>query len=334
MPHALQMTPEETSTPAPAQAPRLRNTGLHGAMWTRFLLKLLRVMPAWLCLVLVRPVTFVIYLLAKPQRHALMTNIRALHPEFGTVRRWWGGYQVFAQFALTYLDRLWHMHMGQEVTWDIPDLSSFEQMRQVPGGVLIFTIHSGNYDVAASLFADKFSRPLHIVRVPEQTAELQELRAQELREAETKNPRLRVHYNEMDSHLGLELCRLLMAGEVVAVQGDRVVTGVSPIEMNYQGVTFKIPRGPLVLAQIAHVPCYPIFLKRLGYLRYRIYVGPAFYDGGGKIRAEELGRRWLPIMAPYVKENWDQWFVFEPLLAAAPAPESTAPKSPAPTSAA
>lgn len=313
-PILLPMPPEETAKEAIPQAPRRRNTGLHGAFWTKFLLKLLRFLPVWLCLILNACVVWAIYLLAGPQRRAVLENIRGLRSDFGPVRRWFAGYQVFHQFALTYLDRLWHMHFQKEVKWDIPNLSHFEEMREHPGGVLVFTIHSGNYDIGATLFAQKFGRTLHMVRVPEQTEELQELRAAELKRVERENPHLRVHYNEVDSHLGLELCRILMAGEAVAVQGDRVVTGVSPIEMENEGVTFKIPRGPLVLAEIARVPCYPIFLQRLGILKYRIVVGPCFYDGKTKIRADDLGKVWLPIMHRFVHEHWDQWFVFEPLV--------------------
>jgi predicted LPLAT superfamily acyltransferase len=267
-----------------------------------------------MCLVLNSTVVWAIYCLAGPQRRAVLDNLKGLRPDFGPLRRWWAGYQVFHQFALTYLDRLWHMHFKREVTWDIPDLKHFEEMRAQPGGVLVFTIHSGNYDIGATLFAQKFGRTLHMVRVPEQTEELQELRAAELKKVEDENPHLRVHYNEVDSHLGLELCRILMAGEAVAVQGDRVVTGVSPIEMDDEGVTFKIPRGPLVLAEIARVPCYPIFLQRMGTLKYRIVCGPCFYDGKTKQRADDLGKVWLPIMHRFVHEHWDQWFVFESLV--------------------
>ena len=308
------MPPEETAKEPQPQAPRRRNTGLHGAFWTNVLLKILRFMPVWLCLLLNSLVVAVIYCLAGPQRRAVLENLRGLRPDFGPLRRWFAGYQVFLQFALTYLDRLWHMHFKREVTWDIPDLAHFEEMRAHPGGVLVFTIHSGNYDIGATLFAQKFGRTLHMVRVPEQTEELQELRAAELKKVENENPHLRVHYNEVDSHLGLELCRILMAGEAVAVQGDRVVTGVSPIEMEDEGVTFKIPRGPLVLAEISRVPCYPIILQRLGILKYRIVCGPCFYEGKTKMRADDLGKIWLPIMHRFVHEHWDQWFVFEPLV--------------------
>lgn len=308
------MTAEQTANPPKSQVPPRRNTGLHGAFLTHCLLTVLRVTPRWLALVAVRPITLLIYSLAGPQRQAVQTNIAALCPEFGPSERWWAGYQVFLEFALTYLDRLWHMHFHHEVTWDIPHKERFDAMRSLPTGVLIFTIHSGNYDIGAGLFAQKFGRRLHTVRAPEQTPELQALREAELRASEAQNPLLRVHYNHGDNHLGLELCRILLSGEAVAVQGDRVITGVSPVTMTDAGRCFQIPRGPLVLAEIARTPCYPIFLERLGCLHYRIHVGECFYDGRTKKRADDLGKIWLPLMHRHLQHHWQQWFVFEPLV--------------------
>jgi predicted LPLAT superfamily acyltransferase len=100
----------------------------------------------------------------------------------------------------------------------------------------------------------------------------------------------------------------------VAVQGDRVLTGVSPVTMQDEGRCFQIPRGPLVLAEIARVPCYPIFLERLSCMHYRIHVGECFYDGRTKRRADDLGKTWLSIMHQHLQQHWQQWFVFEPLV--------------------
>jgi predicted LPLAT superfamily acyltransferase len=308
------MTAEETAKLPTTQAPPRRNKGLHGAFWTEQLLRFLRFTPLRLALICAHPITLVIYLLAGAQRRAIQRNLSALRPEFGLLRRWWAGYRVFLEFGLTYLDRLWHMHFQREVTWDIPHKERFDAMRALPSGVLIFTIHSGNYDIGASLFAQKFGRTLHTVRAPEQTEELQALRMAELRRTECENPLLRVHYSVADNHLGIELCRILRAGEAVAVQGDRVITSVSPVAMSHAGRTYNLPRGPLVLAEIARVPCHPIFLERIGCLHYRIHVGECFYDGRTKIRADDVGKIWLPIMHDYIQNHWDQWFVFEPLV--------------------
>lgn len=180
-------------------------------------------------------------------------------------------------------------------------------------------MHSGNYDLGAGLFARKFGRTIHTVRVPEASDSLQQLRKQELREEERRHPNLHVHYNEPGCHLGMELCRKLFAGEVVCVQGDRVMGDVAPSEARIDGVTYRIPRGPLVLAEVTGVPCYPVFLIRKGRLSYRIEIGKPFLIGGRKPKAAEVSAAWLPVMHEFLLRHWDQWFVFEPLVTRDPA---------------
>lgn len=290
---------------------------LHDAFWTRMLLSGMRWLPAPVFTLLAYPVTAVIYLLAVPQREAVRANLSALIPGKGSSCI--AGFQVFLQFALTYLDRLWCLHFDREVDWEIIGKGEFEALQNEPIGALIFTLHSGNYDIGAGLFARKFGRPIHTVRMPESSASLQELREKELRGEESREPNLHIHYNKPDSHLGIELCRKLLAGEVVCVQGDRVMGEVAPTQASIDGLTYQIPRGPLVLAEVTGVPCYPVFLSRRGRLSYRIEIGKPFHPGGRKPKAEEIGAAWLPVMHRFLLRHWDQWFVFEPLVTRDPA---------------
>lgn len=285
------------------------------------MLFLMRVLPGRLCVALNTPICLIFYLLAREQRHAIEANLRALRPERAN-RAARDGFEVFRQFGLTYLDRLWHLHFRRPVKWDIVGMGEFEALKDGPGGALIFTIHSGNYDIGASLFAEKFGRPMHTVRVPERSESLQKIRAAELAAEEKRHPNLKVHYNENGEHLGLELSRLLMDGEVVAIQGDRVMSGVSPTRVTVDGLTFEVPLGPLVLAEMTRVPCHAIFLTRLDVCHYQVTIGEPFVAGGTKVRAAEIGERWTRVMAAHLRDHWDQWFVFETLVRRDPASPS------------
>jgi predicted LPLAT superfamily acyltransferase len=302
--------PDPRSTPL---EPR-QTAGLHHAGWTRFLLVCLRLLPQWLCVALTSPVALVIYLLAHEPRRALRQNLEAMQPTEGPLIWWWRGYLVFRQFGLTYLDRLLHMHLGHKVAWTVRGQPHFDALRHEPGGALVFTIHSGNYDLGASLFASKLDRSLHTVRVPEQTGALQAIRAKELADQERLYPGLKVHYNESANHLGLELMRLLREGEIVAIQGDRVLMDVSEVEATAGPLCYRLPRGPLVLAEMTRVPCYPIFLRRQGVMAYEVVMGPPFTQRGERVRAGDVSARWVAIMSAHLEQHWDQWFVFEPLV--------------------
>ena len=293
---------------------KTRAGGLYDARWTRLMLFILERLPTGPCVFLTSPVAFVFYLFARAQGRAVRANLRALFPAWSGLRRWLGGYRVFRQFALTYLDRLLYRHCGREVEWDVRGMGYFEQLRNEPAGALVFTVHSGNYDIGSGLLAEQLGRSLHTVRAPERSQSLEDLRAAELLDASQRQPLLRFHYNLPGGHLGIDLCRLLLAGEIVAVQGDRVVADVSPLTVVHDGVGYTIPLGPLMLAETARVPCYSILLSRFGVCRYRIEIMPPFHPGGTRVPRRELAALWVPIMADFLHRNWDQWFVFEKML--------------------
>ena len=311
MPSAESATHEPT---APAPPPRM---GLHDACWTQAILFCMHWVPAPVFTLLAYPLSLIAYILAVEPREAIRANLSALIPGKGSSCL--AGYQVFLQFSLTYLDRLWYLHFRRKIDWEIIGEGDFEDLEKHPGGALIFTVHSGNYDIGASLFARKFTRPVHTVRMPEASDSLKKLRGKELCDEERREPNLHVHYNEPGGHLGMELCRLLLAGEVVCVQGDRVLGEVTPTLAHIDGVTFKIPRGPLVLAEVTGVPCYQVFLTRRGRLAYRIEIGKPFFEGGRKHKAAEISAAWLPVLHQFLLKHWDQWFVFEPLVTRDPA---------------
>ena len=307
---ADQMTMSE---PVQSSPPR-KGGSLYDARWTRLMVFILKRFPTSFCVYATSPIAFIFYLFARDQGRAVRANLKALFPEWSRVGCWLGAYQVFRQFALTYLDRLLYRHCSRQVEWDVHGMEIFEQMKNEPGGVLVFTVHSGNYDVGSSLLAEKLGRPLHTVRVPERSQSLDELRMEELYAASSEQPLLRFHYNTPGGHLGIDLCRLLLAGEIVAVQGDRVVMDVSPLAVVHEGVSYTIPLGPFVLAETACVPCYPIQVIRSGVCRYRIDLAKPFFTGQSKMSRKELAGLWIPVMADILHRNWNQWFVFEHII--------------------
>ncbi|MEZ5384739.1 MAG: hypothetical protein R3F13_04415 [Prosthecobacter sp.] len=124
-----------------AQRPPASGLSLHGALWTHLLLFCLRILPVWLCEWLARPVVGVVYLLAGEARRGLCANLEALFPEDGPLLVWVKGWRVFLNFGLTYLDRLLHLHLGRRVQWEAVGENCVSELREEPGGALIFTIH-------------------------------------------------------------------------------------------------------------------------------------------------------------------------------------------------
>jgi len=134
------------------------------------------------------------------------------------------------------------------------------------GGLIVWTAHAANWEFASRLL-ELHGRRVNVARVVEQgnDAEMQ------LRNLMT-NDRLRV-VDLSDPAAVLELLHLLRAGEMVAMQGDRVYRGAG-MPVRFFGRPTPFPPGPFYLALAAGVPVVPGVVVRTGWLRYRMVVGP------------------------------------------------------------
>lgn len=289
---------------------------MFGDLPTRLLMRGLRVLPWFLEPLLVAVWTLVFFGVAGEQRRAVVSNLRAMFPDWSGRRALFGAYRVFWNFAGTFVDAMRSETGTGEVDWVIEGLEYFDQLAAHEGGCLILTAHMGNYDMAAPLFSSKFGKTVYAVRAKEREAEMQVIKEAELREKERLNPFFKTLYNDGGEMLGVELARLLNEGNVVAIQGDRVVFDVSPVEVEVKpGLMMKLPKGPLYLARITKAECFPLFIIRDGWRRYRVKVCPPVELPPRKRgRGDDPGlKAWTEALLQGVMPHWDQWFVFEPV---------------------
>lgn len=292
--------------------------GLFGDFPTRAAFRVLRStrwLPYFAEAALLHFFTFFAFLLAHGQRRAIRKNLRVIWDDASWAETFVGAYMVFVNFGWTYIDGI-RTRLGQKViSWEIEGLSVFEELRNTPGAAIILTTHTGNYDLAAALFSPKFGRALHTVRAPERSPFLQEIRRKELQADTDRYEHFKVHYNSSDSLLGIELARLLAEGELVAIQSDRVMGGVVPIEVPLPGknVSFRLPKGPLILAVISKCPCFPLHVVRDRYRHYRIIFHKPLeiVPVKGRAREADYARAWAASLMGFLETHALEWFVFE-----------------------
>ncbi len=290
--------------------------GVFGDLPTRLMRHVLRVTPSFLEPVLIAGWTLLFFLMARAQRQAVAGNLRALFPGWSGYRATIGAWRVFWNFALTFVDAMRCETETGGVDWAVDGLSHLEALAGRKDGCVILTAHMGNYDIAAPLFASRFHRTLHTVRAPERQPETQAQREQEVRRKEAAHPNFRTLYNEEGNLLGVELASLLGKGDIVAVQGDRVIFDISPMDVEVEpGLVMRLPKGPLYLVRATGAPCYPLFITRDGWRRYRVSVLPEVELPPRKRGTDdEAARIWATTILRVVRSHWQQWYVFEPLL--------------------
>lgn len=290
--------------------------GAYSDFWEHYLSWGVRVCPWWLDPILMGFYAGLFYLLAGSLRRGVLANVNVLFPRSSSIVNWCRGYRVFWNFACVAVDRIRASEDPGRIAWEIDGLDHFESLQNEKGGAIIATAHMGNYDMAGPVFAHRFNRTIHAVRAPERTESLQKAREQGF--AETAVEGFRIVYNKPGSMLGISLVQALNRGEIVAVQADRVLFDVSPIEVRCEHHRLALPQGPFVLSQTTGCPIYPLFILRLGRSRYRIRVFPPFHckrearDRRSDIR--HAAEHWARLLGEVVRRHWYQWLVVEPIL--------------------
>lgn len=174
-------------------------------------------------------------------------------------------------------------------------------------GIIIATIHSGGWELVGPLLA--MYRQSELVMVME--GERDE-RARELQDKIRRESGLSVVHIGEDPLSSLPLLRHLRDEATVALQVDRVPQGVRSIDVKLCGRPFRMPVGPLRLAQVSGAPIVPIFTARTGYRKYLVEAHPA-------IRVERrasdeqmaaAGQKLADAMSGFLKEHPTQWFHF------------------------
>ncbi|WP_170156951.1 lysophospholipid acyltransferase family protein [Roseimicrobium gellanilyticum] len=295
----------------------LRRFSAHGDFWLRYLHWGTRHCPWFLEPMYVFAFTVMFWVFLGRQRRAVTANLAVLLPGSSPVMNLFRAGRVFWNFAWSLVDQAHARHGSKNIHWEIMGDEHLAILERETKGSVLLTAHMGNYDVAAPLFAERIQRPIHMVRAPEREQKSQEFQAAQ-REKERKAGFV-VHYNEPGNMLGMDLARAIQEGGVVAIQGDRILFDVSPLELTYrEGITWQIPRGPFLLALVTKALIHPVFIVRMGYRRYRVVAAapievplPANRD---KEAAQRLAaEQWNAVLREVMERHWRQWFVFEPV---------------------
>lgn len=296
-----------------------------GEFWNRVLERGGHWWPEFLEPIFVPVYALLFFLFVGRLRRGAVANYAVLFPERSWLVRNLMAVRMFTSFSFSITDavrcRAQRAANGADpMDWEFEGIEDFEKLAGEEGGGIVLTAHMGNYDVAAGMYARSFKRRLNTVRAPERDPAVQE-RRKAITEAEFPES-LRVHFNTTESMLGLDLTRALHAGELVAIQGDRVLFDVSEMTAPFSdGWKMRLPRGPFVLSQMAGngsegTLIYPLFVIRRGWRRYRIMVLPSFNCERVPAAKREAAvaaaaAQWIEVLKPILREHWHQWYVFE-----------------------
>jgi lauroyl/myristoyl acyltransferase len=223
---------------------------------------------------------------------------------------------VFANFGWSLVDAASYRLSKARFRYEVEGARFMEQLTASKEGGIVLTAHMGNYNLGAGLFAERFHRGIRMVRAPEPDV----LAAEhvDLALKESTSGAVLIGYSDDGTSLAFDLLNELRSGEIISIQGDRVVGGMARAPARFFGREVLFPSGPFVLSLVAETHVYPLFIVRSGYRKYRIIARePIACARTGASRDQiiaEAMQRWAVVLEEIVKTYWPQWFAFAPLI--------------------
>ena len=222
-------------------------------------------------------------------------------------------FRTFHNYAKTISEAAIYKLIKEEFAYEIVGANWLHQLGAAQGAIVL-TAHMGNYDLGAALFAEKFNREIRLVRAPEPDRHTAHHLSASLEKS--GEGAVKVDYNTAGALLSFDLLNALRLGEIVSIQGDRVDDDLAETPAHLFGRNVRLPNGPFVLAQVAQVPIYPLFIARSGYRSYQIIVHePITVLRTERDREQNIGEaveKWCQVLEQVLAEHWDQWFAFAP----------------------
>lgn len=286
---------------------------VHGIFWRRVVDLAVRYLPAPLHRLLVWLGALVFFFAAAPARKALLRNLRIVLPGSIGLTNYVRVVRVFANFGWSLTDSAVYRLLRKRFRYLLENENILHRLAGGKGAIVL-TAHMGNYDLGAALFAQKFERHIRMVRAPEPDA----LAAQhvDLALQEATSGAIKVGYSSDGTTLAFDLLGAVRNGEIISIQGDRVVGDVARAPVKFFGREVLLPNGPFVLSLVGETPIYPLFIVRIGYRKYKIVAREPIVCSRSASREEAIATamaQWSRTLESIVREYWPQWFAFVPL---------------------
>ena len=290
---------------------------MRGVFWRQYLDWALLNVPFYLQPILLTLWTIFFFFFAAPARRALVSNLSVVIPGSSRLANHFRAFRTLWNFAWTIAEASNYKLTKAEYTYEIVGHELLDQLANAAGAIVL-TAHMGSYDLGAALFAQKFNREIRMVRAPEPDTLTERHFAASVEQSGAGA--VKVDYNTAGALLSFDLLSALRRGEIVSIQGDRVIPGVAHAHGRLFGQTVAIPTGPFTLALVAQVPIFPLFIVRAGYRRYQIIVREPIIAqrngaGGRDGAVDDAMARWCVVLEQVIAQNWHQWFALVPAFA-------------------
>lgn len=182
----------------------------------------------------------------------------------------------------------------------------YDQALAMGRGLIVVTAHLGSFEVGLAVTAAK-SPATHVVFATDPFPRFDRMRRR-LRE------KLGVHEARSEEGWAMwaQLRDALSRGEVVVMQGDRVMPGQKGQPARLCGEQTELPTGPVRLAQLTGAPMLPVFAVRINQNEIKLIIDKPILvgsDGSPQVQQQQALQQLADVISRRIAAYPDQWLM-------------------------
>ncbi len=227
---------------------------------------------------------------------------RRLH--YGVLRAFFAVGKNHYRFGQVIIDRF-YMYAGGHFDFELEGYDRYLALEKEPGGFMILSSHTGNYELAGYTLRAQRKRFNALVY----GGEAQVIMQNRHKELDRNNINMIVVSDDM-SHL-FAMSNALSAGEILSIPGDRLLGSPRHVDVDFMGAKAQLPMGPYALAVQRGVPVLAVQVMKEGVKRYRVVINPIAPESdarGRSARVQSLAQAYAANLEQAVRRYPHQWF--------------------------
>ena len=259
------------------------------------------IFPRSFCYLAAGFISIVQYYLSKKDRKAVIYNLSPVVKDKSKLKRY--AREVFVNFAYYLVDFFRYSKLNRKFIEKYVRISGWENLEKALGegkGVIVFTAHLGNYELAGAIIA-LLGCPLSVVALSH------------------KDKRINKFFDSQRQKAGIKVISTgairgcfsaLKRGDMLALLGDRDFSGRgSKLEMFSRYAYF--PRGISFFALKTKAPIIPIFLVRENKKFYHLIIDEAVSYSPDQQDETVIIKQCNKVIEKYIKTYPEQWYMFQ-----------------------
>lgn len=218
----------------------------------------------------------------------------------------WHIYRNHFVFGEIIIDRF-AVYAGRKFQFDNDGKEQIDDCFSKPGGLLMLSSHTGNYELAGCTLISGDKR-VHALVYAGETEAIMENRDRVLGSHST----VMIPVQSDMSHIFM-MNAAIDEGDAVSMPADRLFGSSKSFSCSFMGSDAKLPAGPFIFASQKELPVFAVFVMKKRATRYHLIVrrvddANSAAETSLRSRAAMLARNYASILENVVEQYPYQWF--------------------------